>query len=292
MKNKEKNAAVILLSALQVYNIVRSFEYFKNFFTNLDDQLRYNYGLNGIQMLLYVLFILLDLVLITLFFTSTGRYQDKVYKLLRYLFVVSFFLYIPYTIYAYASGDVYFQNFTLLQKILQVTSLLVNIACAVLFLRVKPQTQPAAINLAEYELVNYTSMGHRFVHHLLDMLFVLPVFLFWRQVLPYNMTRNEYMLELLFLLVYLVYCFLSEAIFRQTLGKIATNSCVTSNGPDLTAGRVLLRTLARLIPFDRASFLFRANWHDKTTYTSVVYVDTWEKVFEDSNPEEIAAAGK
>lgn len=235
---------------------------------------------------MYILFVLLDLVLITFFFASTGRYQDKVYKLLRYLFLVTFFLYIPYTIYAYTSGDVYFQSFTLLQKILQITSVLANIACAVLFLRAKPQTQPAAINLVEYELVNYTSMGHRFVHHLLDMLFIVPVFLFWREVLY---VRNEYMLELLFLLVYLVYCFLSEAVFRQTLGKIATNSCVTSNGPDLTAGRVLLRTLARLIPFDRASFLFRANWHDKTTYTSVVYIDTWEKVFEDSNPGDTAA---
>jgi hypothetical protein len=286
MKNKEKYAAVILLSVLQVYNIVRSFEYFKTYFTNLGNSFRYGNGLSTIQTTMYILFVLLDLVLITLFFASTGRYQDKVYKLLRYLFLVTFFLYIPYTIYAYTSGDVYFQSFTLLQKILQITSVLANIACAVLFLRAKPQTQPAAINLVEYELVNYTSMGHRFVHHLLDMLFIVPVFLFWREVLY---VRNEYMLELLFLLVYLVYCFLSEAIFRQTLGKIATNSCVTSNGPDLTVGRVLLRTLARLIPFDRASFLFRANWHDKTTYTSVVYIDTWEKVFEDSNPGDTAA---
>ncbi|NII24671.1 hypothetical protein HB364_06260 [Pseudoflavitalea sp. X16] len=289
MKNKEKYAAVILLSVLQVYNIVRSFEYFKTYFTNLGNSFRYGNGLNTIQTTMYILFVLLDLVLITLFFASTGRYQDKVYKLLRYLFLVTFFLYIPYTIYAYTSGNVYFQSFTLLQKILQITSVLANIACAVLFLRAKPQTQPLAINLAEYELVNYTSMGHRFVHHLLDMLFIVPVFLFWREVLY---VRNEYMLELLFLLVYLVYCFLSEAVFRQTLGKIATNSCVTSNGPDLTAGRVLLRTLARLIPFDRASFLFRANWHDKTTYTSVVYIDTWEKVFEDSNPEDTAATSK
>lgn len=292
MKNNAKYTPVILLLVLQVYNIFRGFDFLKNFFTRLGDSFRYGDGLNSIQMIMYVLFLFLDLALITLFLASNGRYQDKVYKLLRYFFLITYFLYIPYTVYVYASGNVYFGNFSIWQKVFQILSLLINLVCAVLFLIIKPQTQPAAVNLAEYELVSYTSMGHRFVHHLLDMLFVFPVFLFWRGVMPYYISGNPYLLELLFLLVYLVYCFLSEAIFRQTLGKLATNSCVTSNGPELTGGRILLRTFARLIPFDRLSFLFRANWHDKTTYTSVVYVDTWEKAFDDSNPTDTLATRK
>lgn len=79
---------------------------------------------------------------------------------------------------------------------------------------------------------------------------------------------------------YFLYCFLSEAIFRQTFGKIATNSCVVSKGMRLSTGRVLVRTLCRYIPFDGFSFLFRGNWHDNVSSTAVVYIDTWEKVFE------------
>ena len=138
------------------------------------------------------------------------------------------------------------------------------------------------MDLAEYELVNYTATGHRFVHYLLDVLFIIPIFLFWRQFLPYRLHENPYALQALCSLIYLIYCFLSELMFRQTLGKIATRSCVTTIGHPYTGGRMLLRTLARLIPFDRFSFLFGANWHDKTTSTAVVYVDTWEKAFEGS----------
>lgn len=291
MKNNAKFIAVNALLILHVYGIVRGFNFYKYFFTNLHKIFDFDV-LTGIQQIVNTLFLLLDLTLIAVFFGSTGQYQDKVYKLLRYVFLISFFLHVPFTLYTYVSPDSYFYRIDTFYKILQVVYLAVSTVCAVLFLRAKPETQPAAINLAEYELVSYTSMGHRFVHHLLDMLFVFPVFFFWLQVLPRVFSRNEYMMELLLVFIYLVYCFLSEAIFRQTLGKMATNSCVTSNGPELTGGRILLRTFARLIPFDRLSFLFRANWHDKTTYTSVVYVDTWEKAFDDSNPTDTLATRK
>jgi hypothetical protein len=58
-----------------------------------------------------------------------------------------------------------------------------------------------------------------------------------------------------------------------------TGSCVVSDGAELTTGRVLLRTLARLIPFDAVSFLVGAKWHDRASSTAVVYVDSWEKAF-------------
>ena len=290
MKNA-KFIAVTTLLVLRVYGIVRGVNYYKRFFSDLYDVIRYD-GIGGVVQIVNMLFLLLDLTLIIVFFASTGQYQDKVYKLLRYIFLINFFLHIPYTLYIYIDPESYFYRIDMLPRILQAVYQVINVVCVVLFLRAKPYTQPAAINLAEYELVSYTSMGHRFVHHLLDMVFVFPVFMFWTQVLPRIFSRNEYMMELLFVFIYLVYCFLSEAIFRQTLGKMATNSCVTSNGPELTGGRVLLRTFARLIPFDRLSFLFRANWHDKTTYTSVVYVDTWEKAFDESNPADTLATRK
>lgn len=292
MKNNRILIAVTVFTLVTLLGIFTSIDYYKYLFTHLDDSFSYRNLNNTVQSIAGLLLLLLDLVLITLYFTSTGLYQDKVYKLLRYLNLMSFFLYMPYLLYVYISTGSYFYKINPTQQLLQVGRLVLNMVCVVLFLRARPQSQPASIDLADYELVTYTSTGHRFVHHLLDMLYLIPVFFFWLDRMPGHYWDNPYLMEVLFLLIYLVYCFVSEAIFRQTLGKIATKSCVTAIGYEPSAGRILLRTLARLIPFDRFSFLFGANWHDKTSSTSVVYIDTWEKVFDDSNPSDTLATQK
>ncbi len=292
MKNNSIFIAVVAFALITLLGIFTSIEYYKFLFTHLEDGFRYGNFNSTVQSLTGLLLLLLDLVLIILYFTSTGIYQDKVYKLLRYLNLMSFFLYMPYLLYVYISTGSYFYKINPSQQIFQVVRLVLNLVLVVLFLRARPQSQPAPIDLANYELVSYTSMGHRFVHHLLDLLFLIPVFLFWQDKMPHHSWENPYLMELLFLLIYLVYCFLSEAIFRQTLGKIATNSCVAGIGYIPSSGRILIRTFARLIPFDRLSFLFGANWHDKTSSTSVVYVDTWEKVFEESDPSDTLATQK
>lgn len=292
MKNNRILIAVVAFSIMTLLGIISSAEYYKYLFTSFGNSFRYGGWANGAQQIIGLLLLLLDLVLIALYFTSTGPYQDKVYKLLRYMNLMTFFLYMPHILYLYLSPDSYFYRMEPGQQVIQVSRQVLNLVCMVLFLRARPQSQPAAIDLAQYELVSYTSTGHRFVHYLLDMLFLIPVFLFWQERMPSHSWENPYLMQVLFLLIYLVYCFLSEAIFRQTLGKIATNSCVTAIGYQPSSGRILIRTLARLIPFDRFSFLFGANWHDKSSSTTVVYVDTWEKAFDDSNPTEGLATAK
>lgn len=292
MKNNRILIAVAFFTIITLLGIFTSIDYYKYLFTHFENSFNYRNWNNSAQALTGLLFLLLDLVLIVLYFTTTGLYQDKVYKLLRYLNLMNFFLYTPYLLYIYISTGSYFYKINPSQQIFQVVRLLLNLVSIVLFLRARPQSQPASIDLGNYELVSYTSMGHRFVHHLLDMLYLIPVFLFWQDRLPNYSWENPYLMEALFLLIYLVYCFLSEAIFRQTLGKMATNSCVAGIGYTPSASRILLRTLARLIPFDRFSFLFGANWHDKTSSTSVVYINTWEKVFEESDPLDTLATQK
>jgi hypothetical protein len=292
MKNNKILIAVVTFTLITLLGIITSIDYYKYLFTHFGDSFRYGNWSNGVQSITGFLLLLLDLVLITLYFTSTSHYQDKVYKLLRYLNLMSFFLYMPYLLYVYTSTGSYFYKINPSQQLIQVGRLILNLVCIVLFLRAKPQSQPAPIDLTNYELVSYTSMGHRFVHHLLDMLFLIPIFLFWQERMPDHSWENPYLMQVLYLLVYLIYCFLSEAIFRQTLGKIATNSCVTAIGHRPSVGRIIIRTLARLIPFDSFSFLFGANWHDKTSSTAVVYVDTWEKVFADFDPTDMSTTRK
>jgi hypothetical protein len=287
MKNNLKNIVVISLLAMHTLNFIRAHEYYERLFSGLFGSNYYGSILTSVQQVLFLLIVLLEIVLAIVFLASSGLYKDKAYKLLRYIFLMGFFLHFPYTIWFYIFNSEYLGRLELSALMLQVLFLVINIGCAVVFIMAKPQTQPAAIDLSEYELVEYTSTGHRFVHRLLDFLFLAPIYLFWQQVLPYYWDDSVFMGQLLMILIYLVYCFLSEAIFRQTLGKIATKSCVTSIGGPLTAGRVLVRTLARLIPFDNISFLFGANWHDKTTHTSVVYINTWEKVFEEPKQDDL-----
>jgi len=287
MKENRKILAVVILLAIKVLSIITSLDYYKYLFTNLFNNGYYGGIWAPIEQLFYLLVNLFEWILIGVFLSSSGLYQDKAYKLLRYFFLMGFFLYIPYTIYYYiTSGGEYLQKAPLMQQVLQYGSLLGQIVCVVLFIMAKPKTQPAAIDLSEYELVSYTSTGHRFVHRLLDLLFLVPVYVFWQRILPRVWEESLYMAEVLMLILYLTYCFLSEAIFRQTLGKIVTGSCVASTGNTLTTGRILRRTMARMIPFDNISFLFGANWHDKTNNTTVVYIDTWEKVFDGTDVKE------
>jgi len=292
MNNNRILIAVVAFTITTTLGIIISIDFYKHLYSGFGDSLRYGNWTNTVQLLMGQLLLLLDLVLITLYFTSTGLYQDKVYKLMRYLNLMGFFLYMPYMFYIYISNSSYFYKIGPLQQFVQIGRLVLNLVCMVLFLRARPQSQPAGIDLANYELVTYTSMGHRFVHYLLDMLFLFPVFLFWQDNMPSHSWESRYLMPAVFSLIYLVYCFLSEAIFGQTLGKIATNSCVTGIGYNPSADRILVRTLARLIPFDKLSFLFGANCHDKTSNTSVVYVDTWERVFDESNPSDALATQK
>jgi len=288
MKKNLKNIVVISLLAMHALNFIKAHQYYEQLFSGLFGSTNYYGGvLTAVQQVLFLLIVLFEMVTAIVFLASSGLYKDKVYKLLRYVFLMGFFLHLPYIIWFYIFQSQYLGRLELFPLILQLLFLVVNIGCAVVFIMAKPQTQPAAIDLSEYELVEYTSTGHRFVHRLLDLLFLAPIYLFWQQVLPYYWDDSVFMGQLLMILIYLIYCFLSESIFRQTLGKIATKSCVTSIGGPLTAGRVLVRTLARLIPFDNVSFLFGANWHDKTTHTSVVYINTWEKVFEETKQEDL-----
>jgi uncharacterized RDD family membrane protein YckC len=163
------------------------------------------------------------------------------------------------------------------------------ITLVILLIISKPEKPIQKVNLQEYDMVAYTTIGHRFVHYLIDVLFLLPTLIFSFQFMSIARFGDSDVLALLFrlifLLSYLLYCFFSEAIFSQTLGKMVTRSCVVSDGAPLTIGRIFRRTMARLIPFDPIAFLFGAKWHDSASATSVVYVDSWEKAF-DEKPQE------
>jgi hypothetical protein len=271
-----KITATIAIMAIILYSFISSFNYYTRFFTGSPlDSLR-----EVLSFFNTILIILEDILLLVLGFifllSQSVLMKDKAYRLFRFVVVMMAILYVPLNFYW-----IFFYPQNWLFYVIQA----VDYFAVIVLLIAPPENPIKRIDLTNYEMVAFTSGGHRFVHILLDRLFLLP---FWLAIYETLIYRSSYfnvyisMLQIFVVLSYLLYCFLSEAIFRQTFGKILTGSVVVSNGVKLSTGRILLRTIARLIPFDAISFLFGANWHDKTTSTAVVYNNTWEKAFEES----------
>jgi hypothetical protein len=215
--------------------------------------------------------------------TADKAARDRAYSLLRFVFVMQSLIYFPlmviemitYAKYTFANPASAFS--LLFFRAIWLTLVVLLIIC-------KPERQMQKVNLQRFDMVAFTTTGHRFVHYLLDVLFLLPFWLSAFQLMnigSYGSEMTELGVRFVFGTSYLLYCFLSEAIFKQTLGKIVTRSCVVADGVELSTGRVFRRTMARLIPFDAFSFLFGANWHDRASATAVVYIESWEKAFED-----------
>ncbi len=73
-------------------------------------------------------------------------------------------------------------------------------------------------------------------------------------------------------LIFMTYYGLSEYFFQKTAGKYVTKTIVvTKDGDKPGAGTIIIRTLCRLIPFDRLSFLITKNgFHDRFSDTMVI----------------------
>ena len=86
--------------------------------------------------------------------------------------------------------------------------------------------------------------------------------------------------------VFALYYLVLESTWGRTLGKLITGTkVVRSDGTWPGAGRVLLRTLVRLVPFEPLSFLGArqpAGWHDRWSGTRVIQL--WGRKFSPEEP--------
>jgi hypothetical protein len=282
---KLKPVAICLILALIILQHILKASYYKQLFG--DD----NYWFNNFRSILNisgaVFVIILDvfiLVLGVMSLTSTNKAtQDRAYSIFRYVYIMQGIMIFPVITFEI----IYYAESMFADLMTGATILFMHclwITLVILLIISKPEKPIQKVNLQEYDMVAYTTIGHRFVHYLIDVLFLLPTLIFSFQFMSIARFGDSDVLVLLFrlifLLSYLLYCFFSEAIFNQTLGKMVTRSCVVSDGAPLTIGRIFRRTMARLIPFDPIAFLFGAKWHDSASATSVVYVDSWEKAFD------------
>jgi hypothetical protein len=273
-----------LLSFLVLSNILR-ISYYKLMLTG-DHYFGWDIDrvLNFSDLLLGFLFLIFYLVLCIMALAAADKgTRDRAYSLLRFVYVMQSLISLPLTIIQ----TVTFAKYTFANPAGAFTFLIGNaiwLTLVVLFIICKPERQLQKVNLQRFDMVAFTSTEHRLVHYLIDVLFLLPLWLNAFQLMRigrYGSELTELTVRFVFGTSYLLYCFLSEAIFKQTMGKMVTRSCVVADGVELSTGRVFRRTMARLIPFDAFSFLFGAKWHDRASATAVVYVDSWEKAFDE-----------
>ena len=268
----------------------------------LSEDLGLGRGVPGvIDLFVIVTTLIVDIIVMIIGAVALGHsavdQKEKAYAWFRYIFVVLSIFYLLEDLYYFSLSGTYFFNY-LLHAIGRLIVFFGQIALVVVLIKTKPNRAVNRVNLQHYDMVVYTTKGHRFVHYLLDFFFIIPV---WLTIISMFVNlgsfylggeRNRVFLELgtqvSLGFSFLLYYFISEAIFHQTFGKMVTRSCVVTNGVEYTNGRMFRRTLSRLIPFDKFSFLFGANWHDKVSATSVVYVDSWEKAFDDKADSEQA----
>lgn len=202
--------------------------------------------------------------------TQNPAIKRKTYSLIRYITVIGFLFSIPGLIMQFR----YMSDFSDWKSLLLWFRYLLLMFTAIVLWISKPEDEVPYISLENFELVSYTSRGHRLVHYLVDMLFVTTISFNW-------LSRSEEMAILSSLVTWaniLIYYLLSELMFRQTLAKILTNSCVVAPYGNMNALRVTGRSFARLIPFDALSFLWNGDWHDRASGSTVVYINSWENI--------------
>ncbi len=123
---------------------------------------------------------------------------------------------------------------------------------------------------------NVVGSGLRFFNFVIDLIGPIILLFIIAFILQLFISNPEDIIlityPLLYLICFLAYYIIMENTFQKTIGKFVTRTkVVTHNGhkPDLNI--IVTRSLCRLIPFDRISFLFVKNgFHDYLSKTTVV----------------------
>ena len=112
----------------------------------------------------------------------------------------------------------------------------------------------------------------RFIHFIIDTVVWFTIAVILIDLTLHRLFNNHTLSWLLLFAIFIGYYYIMEVCFQKTVAKFITKTkVVTNNGSKPSKSDILIRTLCRLIPFDRVSFLFIRNGiHDKLSGTRVV----------------------
>lgn len=220
--------------------------------------------------------------------TTDQVMKNKLYVLIRLIFIMELLFSLPSVILVMLRGGFGTEIFNYVT--IGARFLIFSLIGIILWMN-KPANDIPRINLSEYELVSYASNNQRLLHYFIDTCFFTCLSFDWLlSAGVYDYYNQHALLTYAVSLVnFVVYYFVSEALFCQTLGKALTGSCVVGVNGRLSTVQILGRSFARLIPFDPLSFLWNGKWHDSASNTTVVHAFSWEDiVFEGEETKEHA----
>jgi len=117
----------------------------------------------------------------------------------------------------------------------------------------------------------------RFIHFIVDTIafFIVTMIFAFILGLFINPTDQSIMTLIGYLMLavgFFGYYVFMETKYQKTIGKFITKTkVVNKNGTRPEVGDIVRRTICRLIPFDRISFLFTANgFHDRLSDTTII----------------------
>ncbi|PHR93036.1 MAG: hypothetical protein COA80_13990 [Leeuwenhoekiella sp.] len=133
-------------------------------------------------------------------------------------------------------------------------------------------------NTSVQEIQDYVSSSTmRFVNFLIDFVVYIVLVLAGSLSLDsfFVTTDSDLIIGIgyfMMFVIFMAYYGLSEFYFQKTAGKYVTKTIVvTKNGEKPNAATIIIRTLCRLIPFDRLSFLIvKDGFHDRFSNTTVI----------------------
>ncbi|WP_442846188.1 RDD family protein [Leeuwenhoekiella sp. H156] len=133
-------------------------------------------------------------------------------------------------------------------------------------------------NTAVQEIQDYVSSSTmRFTNFCIDFVVYIVLVLAGSLALDsvFVTTESDLILGIgyfMMFVIFMAYYGLSEFYFQKTAGKYVTKTIVvTKEGAKPDATTIIIRTLCRLIPFDRLSFLITKNGlHDRFSNTTVI----------------------
>ena len=108
----------------------------------------------------------------------------------------------------------------------------------------------------------------RFKNYIVD--FIIILYYSYYLYVYFFYLGKEIDFAIIFSLYSLVYYFTFEILFKQTIGKLITNSILFTNQSVFKS--IIIRTLSRHIPLEPFSFIFgkKKRWHDSFSNTELI----------------------
>lgn len=274
MQSKDLKIVLILLVIFQLgltsYYMPGNFRYLFQVIQSLDLQDGLFTFTNILNNLITIAMLIVGIIGVVLFFVKKNDIFNKALTIYLIHHTFTLFAFMPRRLILMFDPPGSF-SFAWYHHLFYLISIITIILTAIVFAQRKLRPLPKAV----------TNKGPRFVNRLLDAMYLNMMVL---NIVSYFMSgfysfgsRDSsdviigYVLMLLFPFLYY---FITESIFKQTIGKVITGTYVMSkDGRRAPILNVLGRTLCRYIPFEPFSYLVDegGRWHDRFSGTDLFY---------------------